>query len=91
MQPVTIHYWAGAKAAARVAAETVEADTVQAALEAVSRRRGDPHYDRVVRASALLVDGVTAHPDDLVRTLEGPTEVEVLPPFAGGSTHVHVR
>lgn len=91
MQPVTIHYWAGAKAAAGVAAETVQASTVQAALEVVSHRRSDPGFDRVIRASAVLIDGVTAHAEDLSRALDGPTEVEVLPPFAGGSTRVHVR
>jgi molybdopterin synthase sulfur carrier subunit len=90
MQPVTIRYWAGARAAAGVEAETVEADTVRAALEAVSERRSSPQFARVVRASAVLVAGTTAHPEDLDRVLEGPVDVEVLPPFAGGSLPIHV-
>ena len=84
MHAVSIHYWAGAKAAAGVAQETVQANSVAAALAAASQRRADPHYDRVVRASALLIDGLTAHPADLSRPLTGPVDVEVLPPFAGG-------
>lgn len=85
MQPVSLHYWAGAKAAAGTGEETVQAQTVAQALEIVSGRRADPHFDRVIRASALLIDGATAHPDDLSRALVGPVEVEVLPPFAGGA------
>lgn len=84
MQPVRIRYWAGARAAAGVEAETVEAHTVRAALEAVSKRRSSPQFAGVVRASTVLVDGTTAHDEDLDRVLQGPVEVEVLPPFAGG-------
>ena len=85
MVQVSLHYWAGAKAAAGVAVETVEADTVAAALELASSRRADPHYDRVVRASTVLLGEVVAHPDDLTRPLDGPVRVEILPPFAGGA------
>ena len=88
MQPVTIHYWAGAKAAAGVAVETVQADTVKSALEAALARRSNARFERVIRASAVLIDGVTAHEDDLSRRLDSPTEIEVLPPFAGGSPSV---
>ena len=84
MQPVTIHYWAGAKAAAGVAVETIEADTVKSALDAVSARRSNPRFERVIRASAVLINGITAHEADLARPLDSPTEIEVLPPFAGG-------
>ncbi len=82
---VSLHYWAGAKAAAGVSAESVEASTVAAALELVSARRADPHFDRVVRASTVLIGETTAHPDDLTRPLDGPVQVEILPPFAGGA------
>lgn len=90
MQPVSLHYWAGAKAVAGTAEETVQAETVAQALEIASGRRADPHFDRVIRASALLIDGSTAHPDDLSRALSGPVEVEVLPPFAGGASSLTV-
>ncbi|MCW2810884.1 MAG: hypothetical protein JWP61_1342 [Friedmanniella sp.] len=81
---VSLHYWAGAKAAAGTAEETVEAASVAEALEVVTGRRSDPRFARVVRASSVLVDGVAAHRGDLERVLEGPVRAEVLPPFAGG-------
>lgn len=84
MALVTLNYWAGARAAAGIASETVPAGSVQEALDAVDRAHGDPRFSRVVRASSLLVDGVTAHRDDLLRPRTGAVEVEVLPPFAGG-------
>ena len=85
MPPVHLHYWAGAKAAAGAAEETVEAPSVRGALELACARRPDGRLRRVLGACSLLVDGVAAHEADLDRLLEGPVEVEVLPPFAGGS------
>ncbi len=85
MVSVSLHYWAGAKAAAAVEEEAVEADTVQAALRLAIRIHDDPHFERVVAASSLLIDGLTVHPDDLDRLLDGPVRVEILPPFAGGA------
>lgn len=85
MVPVSFHYWAGARAAAGTAGETVEAATVAQALSEVVRRRSDPRFERVIRASTLLIDGLAARENDLSRVLERAVEVEVLPPFAGGS------
>ncbi len=85
MVSVSLHYWAGAKAAAGMAEERVEAETVAEALQIARSRRADGRFDRVIRASTVLVDGATAHPADLERPLTGPTEVEILPPFAGGA------
>lgn len=82
---VSFHYWAGARAAAGSAGETVEADTVADALDEVFRRRSDPRFERVVRASTLLIGGLATREEKLRAVLEGPVEVEVLPPFAGGS------
>lgn len=84
MVPIKINYWAGAKAAARTASETVDAETVTGALDEVIRRRSDSHFTRVIRASTVLIDGTAAHHDDLERVLNRPVEVEILPPFAGG-------
>lgn len=81
---VLIHYWAGARAAAGVAAETVQAPTVAAALDQAVQRRPDPHFSRVVRASTVLVDGTVVRGTDLDQVLDGPVEIEILPPFAGG-------
>ena len=84
MPDVLLRYWAGARAAAGTPEETVPATTVREALEQARAGRGE-HYARVVRACSLLVDGVAAHEAELDRPLTGPVEVEVLPPFAGGS------
>jgi sulfur-carrier protein len=46
--------------------------------------RSDPHFDKVIKASSVLIDGLTAHPADLERPLTAPVRVEILPPFAGG-------
>jgi len=81
---VTLNFWAGARAAAGLASESVDAATVAAALDAVLTRHDDPRFTRVVRASSLLVDGVSASAARLEEPLAGATTVEVLPPFAGG-------
>ena len=80
-----INYWAGARTAAGIASETVRSDTVAGALAEVVRRHPDPSFARVVRASTVLVDGVALRGPDLGRLLERAVEVEILPPFAGGS------
>jgi molybdopterin synthase sulfur carrier subunit len=81
---VTLNFWAGARAAAGTPSESVTAATVADALDAVLTRHDDPRFTRVIRASSLLVDGVTASADTLNRPLDEGTVVEVLPPFAGG-------
>jgi len=82
---VSLHYWAGAKAAAGVAEEEIEARSVAEALQFACHQRSDPHFDRIVNASSVLIDGRTAHQEDLDQPLTKPVQVEVLPPFAGGS------
>ena len=84
MATMSLHYWAGARAAAGVAEEQFEADTIAAALESACQSRGDA-FRRVVSACSLLVDGIAAHPGDLDRPRNSPVRVELLPPFAGGS------
>lgn len=84
MALVTLNFWAGARAAAGTSSESVEAGSVAEAVDAVLTRHDDGRFTRVIRASSLLVDGVAASADSVRRPLEGPTVVEVLPPFAGG-------
>jgi molybdopterin synthase sulfur carrier subunit len=84
MSSVHFHYWAGARAAAGTATETVEAATVRAALAQAGAAR-DAHFRRVAASCTLLVDGLAAHDADLDRPLDGSVRVEVLPPFAGGA------
>lgn len=82
--PVCLHYWAGARTAAGVAEEEIEARSVAEALQFACDQRSDPRFDKVIKASSVLIDGLTAHQPDLERPLTAPVRVEVLPPFAGG-------
>jgi sulfur-carrier protein len=86
MVPVSLHYWAGARAAAGVAEERIEAGSVAEALQLACDQRSNPRFDKVIAASSILIDGLTAHQEDLERLLTSPVRVEVLPPFAGGKS-----
>jgi molybdopterin converting factor small subunit len=85
MVTVSLHYWAGAKAAAGLSEEKIDARSVAEALDVARRRRSDPRFDRVLQVSSVLIDGRTAHQEDLERQLTQAVQVEVLPPFAGGT------
>ncbi|GAA3228888.1 MoaD/ThiS family protein [Streptomyces thermocoprophilus] len=84
MAQVTVRYWAAAKAAAGVAEEPYDADTLADALAAV-RMKHPGELTRVLQRCSFLVDGdpVGTRGHETVRLAEGGT-VEVLPPFAGG-------
>lgn len=80
LRPVTLRYWAGARAAAGVSEETLEVgplvgDVLDGAVAA------HPALREVVAVCSVLVDGRSVGRD--VEVAEG-TVVEVLPPFAGG-------
>ncbi|GGO46572.1 thiamine biosynthesis protein ThiS [Streptomyces daqingensis] len=82
----TIRYWAAAKAAAGVAEERYEADTLAGALDSARERHGErPDFARVLLRCSFLVDGepVGKRAHQAVALRDGGT-VEVLPPFAGG-------
>jgi len=86
MTEVTIRYWAAAKAAAGMAEETVEADTLAGALAAaVASRAPDERLRGVLARSSFLVDAtpVGRAAKESVALVDGAV-VEVLPPFAGG-------
>jgi sulfur-carrier protein len=88
MAMVTIRYWAAAKEAAGVAAESCEAGTLAEALAVALARRDGDEGDRlrgVLARSSFLVDGLPAgmrRHEDI--SLPGSAVIEVLPPFAGG-------
>lgn len=83
MSPVvSIRYWAGAKAAASVESEDIEAPTVADALTEARNRH--PALGPVLPASSVLLDGVAVSAERRAELLTGPVSVEVLPPFAGG-------
>ncbi len=88
MAMVTIRYWAAAKDAAGVAAESLEAGTLADALAAALDSRGRERGDRlrgILDRSSFLIDGQpagTRHYRDI--RLPDTAVIEVLPPFAGG-------
>lgn len=84
--PVTVRYWAGARAAAGVDQDQVSAEvtagaglTVAGVLESVTARR--PALGAIVGVSTLLLDGRAVRAD---APITGGALLEVLPPFAGG-------
>ncbi len=86
MPEVRIRYWAAARAAAGVAEEIVHAATLAEALAAVARLRVDrPRLGAVLAISSFIVDGTPAGARDPADVLLGQgSQVEVLPPYAGG-------
>lgn len=80
----TLRFWAAAKAAAGVAEEPYDAETLADVLATARQAHGEA-LARVLDRSTYVVDeqpvGGRAH--DQVRVTDGGT-VEVLPPFAGG-------
>jgi molybdopterin synthase sulfur carrier subunit len=86
MAKVTIRYWAAAKDAAGVPEETVHADTLGEALDAVvTARKPDGRLATVLARSSFLVnaDPVGRAPKKSI-VLDDGAVIEVLPPFAGG-------
>ena len=77
----TIRYFAAAAAAAGMATEQRDADTLGELLRDLTAAHGSD-FDRVLARCSVLVDGrVTADPGTVVT---GSTAVDILPPFAGG-------
>ena len=81
-----LRYWAGARAAAGVERERVEAATLQEALDAARAGR-DERFSRVIGVCSFVVDEqpVGRTPPAEV-SLRPDAHIEVLPPFAGGAT-----
>ncbi len=88
MAMVTIRYWAAAKDAAGVAAESIDVGTLADALSAALDSRGCERGERlrgVLARSSFLIDGQPAgvRPHQEIALAETAV-IEVLPPFAGG-------
>lgn len=86
LQTVTIQvrYFAGAKAAAGVAEETLTVQagsTISDVLATLSTRHGET-LERVLTAASYLVDGVAVR--DKSNLVTDRIQLDVLPPFAGG-------
>ena len=75
-----VRYFAGARAAAGVPEEKVEAATLGELVAALTADR--PRLAGVVTACSFLVDGTSWRDRDA--QLPAAATVDVLPPFAGG-------
>lgn len=85
---VKVRYFAGARAAAGVAEETVRIErgsggvvTAADVIDAVLILHGE-QLAKVVAACSFLIDGLAVR-DRSIEVAEG-SELDVLPPFAGG-------
>lgn len=78
---LTIRYFAGARAAAGLATETVAAASLDELVQTLADRHGE-RLALVLKAASFLVDGLRCH--DRQAALPATATIDVLPPFAGG-------
>ncbi|MGY2127972.1 MoaD/ThiS family protein [Blastococcus sp. SYSU DS0617] len=79
--PVTVRYFAGARAVSGVDTETREARSLDQLVGQIVETHGE-RMARVLTACSFLVDGTTTR--DRALELSPGAVVDVLPPFAGG-------
>ncbi|MTD56666.1 MoaD/ThiS family protein [Amycolatopsis pithecellobii] len=81
---VLVRYFASARAASGVTEEKIELPLGASVREAlgVLRERHPEKLPRVLQAASFLLDGVAVR--DHSRTVPDGSELDVLPPFAGG-------
>jgi sulfur-carrier protein len=77
---VTVRYFAAARAAAGLAEETLEAQSLDALRKELAAR--DDRLARVLEVASFLVDGLAWR--DIHAALPADCTVDILPPFAGG-------
>ena len=79
--PVTVRYFAGARAATGVDTEIRDAATLDQLVAQIVGEHGEK-LARVLTACSFLVDGTSTR--DRASALSPGSVVDVLPPFAGG-------
>ena len=79
--PVTVRYFAGARAASGVDTETRDATSLDELVGQIVADHGE-RLERVLTACSFLVDGTSTR--DRALPLSPGSVVDVLPPFAGG-------
>ena len=79
--PVTVRYFAGARAAAGVDTESRDAGSLEDLVAQIVAAHGE-RLERVLTACSFLVDGTQTR--DRSVALSPGSVVDVLPPFAGG-------
>jgi len=77
----TVRYFAGARAAAGVTSETVEAGSVGELRMLLEEKHGE-RLTKILGACSFLVDGLSSR--EPATALTASSTVDVLPPFAGG-------
>ncbi|NNN19568.1 MAG: MoaD/ThiS family protein [Acidimicrobiaceae bacterium] len=77
---VTVKFFAGAREAAGESSTQVEADSVQAAIDAVIVAHGDV-LARMISISKIWLNGEPAEP---AAPVSSGDEIAVLPPVSGG-------
>lgn len=80
--PITVRYFAGARAAAGVSEESVRSGRSLTELTTELADRRGPRLGAILSAASFLVDGLAWH--DRSAPLPPGATVDVLPPFAGG-------
>ncbi|SCL58742.1 MoaD/ThiS family protein [Micromonospora peucetia] len=80
--PLTVRYFAGARAAAGRTEETASAGRRLDELVVELTERHGERLAAVLKVASFLVDGVTCH--DRRAPLPAGATIDVLPPFAGG-------
>jgi molybdopterin converting factor small subunit len=78
---VTVRFWAAARAAAGRAEDTVAAGTLAELVAVLGERHGE-RLAEVLGYCSFLVDGQPVR--DRTIPVAAGSELEVLPPFAGG-------
>ncbi|MFG1880814.1 MoaD/ThiS family protein [Micromonospora sp. NPDC049102] len=81
-RPLTVRYFAGARAAAGRSEEVTPAGRSLDDLTAELAQRHGDRLAAVLRVASFLVNGVTCH--DRRAPLPSGATIDVLPPFAGG-------
>jgi molybdopterin converting factor small subunit len=88
MNAISVRYWAGAKAAAGTAGDTLEVEAAITLAEVVTRvlalQPGSRLPDVLAVCSTLVGDRPVASADPAQVLVEPGQSVEFLPPFAGG-------
>jgi molybdopterin converting factor small subunit len=84
--PVTVRYFAAARAAAGIESETVTVPPGATVAELVDGLAGrDKQLATVLRRCSYLCDGIAVRGDAMIsRRLRCGETIDVLPPFAGG-------
>lgn len=84
MPTVMVRYFASARAASGVEQETLQLPVGASVSEALGllRERHPEKLPRVLEAASFLLDGIAVR--DRSRAVPDGSELDVLPPFAGG-------